>query len=149
MAGLNEPNDESVDVDLPLPTAGASPNSKSRETVRSQLPVREHMGKSPLSSTPLSASVVASPDPPASGLKKETARVSSAPDPFPSAGETKNPEPRVEMPYVAPQNFFSCCCVCRKKTNAALVDSARAFGNDFDYSDLDLFFLSHGKLYCY
>jgi hypothetical protein len=105
MAGLNEPNDESVHVDLPLPTAGTSPDSKPRETVPSQLPVRERMGKSPLRSTPLSASVVASPDSPASGLKKETARVPPAPDPFPSAGETKNPEPRIEMPYVAPQNF--------------------------------------------
>ena len=105
MAGLNEPNDESVHVDLPLPTAGTSPDSKARETVRSQLPLRERMGKSPLSSMPLSASVVASSDSPASGLKKETARVPSAPDPFPSVGETKNPEPRTEMPCVASQNF--------------------------------------------
>src|SRR5438874_11306957 len=105
MAGLNEPNDESVHVDLPLPTAGTSPDSKSRETVRSQLPVRERMGKSPLFSTPLSASVVASPDSPASGLKKEPARLPLAPAPFPSAGETKNAEARLQMPYFAPQNF--------------------------------------------
>jgi hypothetical protein len=105
MAGLNEPNDESVRVDLPLPTAGKSTDSKSRETLENQLPVPERMGKSALPSTPLSTSVVASLDSPASGLKKETARVRPAPDPFPSAGETKNPEPRIEMPYVAPQNF--------------------------------------------
>jgi hypothetical protein len=50
MAGLNEPNNETVRVDVPLPTPGKSPdpNIKSRETVRIQLPVRETMGKLPL-----------------------------------------------------------------------------------------------------
>jgi len=50
MAGLNEPNNETVRVDVPLPTPGRSPdpNIKSRETVRIQLPVREPMGKLPL-----------------------------------------------------------------------------------------------------
>jgi len=50
MAGLNEPNNETVRVDVPLPTPGKSPdpNIKSRETVRIQLPVREPMGKLPL-----------------------------------------------------------------------------------------------------
>lgn len=115
MAGLNEPNEESVHVDLPLPTAGTSPDSKSGETVRSQLPVRERMGKSPVSLTPLSASVVASQDSPASGLKKETARVPPATDSFPSAGETKNPEPRIEMPYVAPQNFSAAVASAENK----------------------------------
>jgi hypothetical protein len=64
---------------------------------------------------PLSASVVASPDSPASGLKTETARVPPAPAPFPSAGETKNPEPRIEMPYVAPQNFSAAVASAEKK----------------------------------
>lgn len=115
MAGLNEPNEEGVHVDLPLPTAGTLPDSKSGEIVRSQLPVPERMGKSPLSSTPLSESVVASPDSPGSGLKKETARVPHAPDPLPSGGETKNPEPRIEMPYVAPQNFSAAVASEAKK----------------------------------
>ena len=106
MAGLNEPNDKGVGVDLPLPTAGESPdpNIKSRETVRIQLPVREPMDKPPVFSTPLSASVMASSDSPASGLKTETARVPFVPDPFPSAAETKKPQPRIGMSYVAPQN---------------------------------------------
>ena len=115
MAGLNEPNDESVHVDLPHPTAGKSSDSMSRETVRIQLPVHESVDNPPISSMPLTASVVASPDSPASGLKKEPARLPPAPAPFPSAGETKNPEPRIEMPYVAPQNFSAAVASAGKK----------------------------------
>src|SRR5258707_15840421 len=50
MAGPNEPNNETLRVDVPLRTPGKSPdpNIKSRETVRIQLPDREPMGKSPL-----------------------------------------------------------------------------------------------------
>jgi hypothetical protein len=50
MAGPNEPNNETVRVDVPPPTPGKSADSniKSRETVRIQLPVREPMGKAPL-----------------------------------------------------------------------------------------------------
>jgi len=50
MADPNEPNNETLRVDVPLPTPGKSPdpNIKSRETVRIQLPVREPMGKAPL-----------------------------------------------------------------------------------------------------
>jgi hypothetical protein len=50
MAGPNEPNNETVRVDVPPLTPGKSPdpNIKSRETVRIQLPVREPVGKAPL-----------------------------------------------------------------------------------------------------
>ena len=50
MASPNEPNNESVRIDLPLPTAEKSPdpNIKPRETVRIQLPLREPLGKPPL-----------------------------------------------------------------------------------------------------
>jgi hypothetical protein len=50
MARPNEPNNETVRVDVPPPTPGKSPdpNIKSRETVRIQLPVHEPMGKAPL-----------------------------------------------------------------------------------------------------
>ena len=50
MPGPNEPNDENLRVDVPLPTPGKSPdpNIKSRETVRIQLPLREPLGKPPL-----------------------------------------------------------------------------------------------------
>src|SRR5204863_9992752 len=98
MAGLNEPNNETVRVDVPIPSPVTSPDPtiKSRETVRIQLPVREPMGKLPLHnptelppsagsaaqglqpsqfSPPLSASVMPAPESPDSGLKKETLRV--------------------------------------------------------------------------
>lgn len=99
MAGVNEPSDESVDVDLPHPTPGKSADSniKSGETVQVQMPVPEPVDK------PSVSSVMGSTDSPASGLKKETARVSLVPDPLPSA-ETKNPQQQIETPYVAPQD---------------------------------------------
>ena len=125
MAGLNEPNNETVRVDVPLPTPGKSPdlNIKSRETVRIQLPVREPMGKLPLHnpteppppagsagqdlhpsqfSPPLSVSVMPAPESPASGLKKETLRVPLVSEPLPSQGRMKNP--LIPMPHVVPQS---------------------------------------------
>ena len=127
MAGLNEPNNETVRVDVPLPTPGksADPNIKSRETVRIQLPVREPMGKLPLHnptelaapagstaqdlhpsqfSPPLSVSVMPAPESPASGLKKETLRVPLESDPLASAGSMKNTPPVIPMPHVVPQS---------------------------------------------
>ncbi len=127
MAGLNEPNNETVRVDVPLPTPGKSPdpNIKSRETVRIQLPVREPMGKLPLHnptelaapagstaqdlhpsqfSPPLSVSVMPAPESPASGLKKETLRVPLESDPLASAGSMKNTPPVIPMPHVVPQS---------------------------------------------
>jgi hypothetical protein len=124
MAGLNEPNNETVRVDVPLPTPGKSPdpNIKSRETVRIQLPVRETMGKLPLHnptelpppagstaqdlhpsqfSPPLSASVPP-PESPNSGLKKETLRVPLVPEPPVSQERMKNP--LMPMPHVVPQS---------------------------------------------
>ena len=115
MAGVNEPSDESVHVDLPHPTAGKSSDSMSRETVRIQLPVHESVDNPPISSMPLTASVTASLDSPASGLKKGTAGVPPVSDPCPSGGETKNPQPRVETPYVAPQNSSAAVASAGKK----------------------------------
>ena len=115
MAGVNEPSDESVHVDLPHPTAGKSSDSISRETVRIQLPVHESVDNPPVSSTPLPASVMGSADSPADGLKKETARVSLVPDPLPPAAETKNPQPRIEAPYIAPQNPSAAVASAEKK----------------------------------
>jgi hypothetical protein len=125
MAGPNEPNNETLRVDVPLPTPGKSPdpNIKSRETVRIQLPVREPMGKLPLHnpteppppagsaaqdlhpsqfSPPLSASVMPAPESPASGLKKETLRVPLVSEPLASEGGMKNP--LIPMPHVVPQS---------------------------------------------
>jgi len=125
MAGPNEPNNETVRVDLPLPTPGKSPDPdiKSRETVRIQLPVREPMGKLPLHnptelappagstaqdlhpsqfSPPLSASVMPAPESPDSGLKKETLRVPLVSEPSVSRERMKNP--LMPMPHVVPQS---------------------------------------------
>jgi len=125
MAGLNEPNKETVRLDLPLPTSGRSPdpNIKSRETVRIQLPVRETMGKLPFHnpvelpppggsavqdlhlsqfSPPLSASAKPAPESPDSGLKKETLRAPLVSDPPVSQERTKNP--LAPMPHVVPQS---------------------------------------------
>jgi hypothetical protein len=50
MPSPNEPNNETLRVDLPLAAPGKSPdpNRKSRETVRIQLPLREPGGKAPI-----------------------------------------------------------------------------------------------------
>jgi hypothetical protein len=127
MAGPNEPNNETVRVDVPVPTPGRSPdpNIKSRETVRIQLPVHEPMGKLPLHnptelappagstaqdlhpsqlSPPLSASVMPAPESPDSGPKKETLRVPLASEPTASAGPPKNTPPVIPMPHVVPQS---------------------------------------------
>ena len=126
MASLNEPNNESVRIDLPLPTAEKSPdpNIKPRETVRIQLPVREPLGKAPVhapteprnppSFSPLSASVMPAPESPSSGPKKETARIPLVPDPLPSAGQMKNTQ-SVIMPNVAPRNPSSAIAPAEKK----------------------------------
>jgi hypothetical protein len=146
MASPNEPNNESVRIDLPLPTAEKSPdpNIKPRETVRIQLPFREPLGKPPLDaptepqpatgpagqgvastqfsrpanppsfSTPLSASVMPAPESPASGPKKETARIPPVPDPRPSAGQMKNTQ-SVIMPNVSPRNPLSAIAPAEKK----------------------------------
>ena len=118
MAGLNEPNNETVRVDVPLPTPGKSPdpNIKSRETVRIQLPVRETMGKLPLhnpAELPPPAGSTAqdlhpsqfsppSPESPDSGPKKETLRLPLVSEPPVSQERMKNPP--MPMPHVVPQS---------------------------------------------
>lgn len=111
MAGVNEPSEKSAQVDLPHPTAGESSDSISREAVRIQLPAHEPADNRPISSTPLPASV----DPPASGLKKEMPRVAAVPEPCPSTSETKNSQPRIETPAVAPQNSLPAVASEEKK----------------------------------
>jgi hypothetical protein len=99
MAGTNEAKNESVRIDLPLPTAVETPGQNIKETVRIQLPLREAVSKPPSFSPPLSASVLPAPDSPVSGPKNETVRI-----PIPSAGQIKNTQSRVPVPNVAPHN---------------------------------------------
>jgi hypothetical protein len=136
MAGPNESNDDTVRVDLPLPTSAKTADQNIKQTVRVRLPVREPLGKAPphtpteprpaagsaahdLASSqfsppanppsfspPSSALVMPAPDSPASGLKKETLRVPLVSDPPASAGRMKNTPPPVPMPHVVPQNFL-------------------------------------------
>jgi hypothetical protein len=140
MAGPNEPNNETVRVDSPLPTAGKSPdpNTKSRETVRIQLPVRESMGKLPLHnpmelappavstvqglhpgqfSQPLSTSVMPAPESPDSGLKKETFPVPLVSEPPGSQERMKNP--LMPMPHVVPQ--ISLTAAASREKNSMLL----------------------------
>jgi hypothetical protein len=99
MAGPNEPKNESVRVDLPIPSTGETRGQNIKQTVRIQLPLREAVSKPPSFSPPLSASVLPAPDSSVSGPKNETVRI-----PIPSAGQIKNTQSRVPVPNVAPHN---------------------------------------------
>src|SRR6266478_3899291 len=140
MAGPNDPNNESVRIDLPVPTPTKTAENI-KQTVRIQLPAREPAGKPgpaggspaqdvafghlsppanpPSFSPPLSASVMPAPDSPAFGPKKETARIPPIPDPLPSAGQMKNAQSVIAMPHVAPQN--SLIAVAPREKNLMLL----------------------------
>src|SRR6266540_56995 len=137
MASPNEPNNETVRIDSPLPTPAKTADQNIKQTVRIQLPVREPVGKPgpaggsaaqdlasghlsrpanpPSFSPPLSASVMPAPDSPVSGPKKETARMPPMPDPFPSAGQMKNTQSDIAMPHVVPLNFLIAAAPREKK----------------------------------
>ncbi len=136
MASPHEPKTETVRIGLPIPGAGKSPDQKVKETVRIQLPARESQVTPPSFSPQLSAAVMPAPDSPSLGPKKETIRVPVIPNPISSAGQMKSTKSAVAIPGVASQNSLI----------AALVDTARRFGRDFDYSDLDLPFLKLWKI---
>ena len=103
MAGPNQSKKEAIELPVPPLEKPPDPNIKQRETARIQLPVREPMGKTPLSipiPTPMPAPVAHAPD--SSGLRKETLRVSDMLDS--PAAEMKKTEPLIAMPGVAAQN---------------------------------------------
>ena len=119
MTEPNEPKKETTRI--PFAPAAAEkppdPNTKSRDTVRIQLPLREppiHVLPEPQSAVPevvppqffqppqpppvaVSASVMPAPDLPSSGPIKETVRIPL------SAVQTKKTQPLAAMPEVAPQ----------------------------------------------
>src|SRR5437899_8239488 len=97
MAGPNEPQKETVRVDLPLPISAKSPDTsvKPRETVRIQLPVRDARDVAPTELfVPPNQSAVApvprTPDPVPLDISKDTTRLSPAPAKGPAAGGLKN-----------------------------------------------------------
>jgi len=109
MAGPNEPQKETVRVDLPLPISAKSPDTsvKPRETVRIQLPVRDARDVAPTELFgPPNQSAVAPvpPDPVPLELRKETARISPAPAKGPALAEMKNTEAFVATPNLGSQN---------------------------------------------
>ena len=121
-----------------------------KQTVRIQLPVREPVGKEglhtpadteagtespaqnlassqfsrpvtgPSFSPPLSASVIPAPELPASGPKKETARILPMPAAVPSASRMKNAQSVTAMPHVVPQNALIDAAVAREKSATLL-----------------------------
>jgi hypothetical protein len=119
MTEPNEPKKETTRI--PFAPAAAEkppdPNTKSRDTVRIQLPLREppvHVLPEPQPAipeaapaqffqppqpppVPVSASVMPAPDLPSSGPIKETVRIPL------STVQTKKTQPLVAMPEVAPQ----------------------------------------------
>jgi hypothetical protein len=124
MTEPNEPKKETTRIPL-TPAAVeklAAPNTKSRDTVRIQLPLREppvRVSTEPQSvptsavqdvispqlfqpppspSAPLNTSVMPAPDLPSSGPIKETVRIPLR------AVQTKKTQPLVAMPETAPQN---------------------------------------------
>ena len=123
MTEPNEPKKETTRISV-TPEIGEKPpetNTKSRDTVRIQLPLREspvHIltesqravqeGDSPQffqppqpPPVPLNAAVMPAPDLPSSGLIKETVRI-----PLPTV-QTKKTQPLVAMPEVAPHQSAS------------------------------------------
>jgi len=120
MTEPNEPKKETTRIPFD-PTAAEKPpdpNTKSRDTVRIQLPLREppvHVLTEPQPAVqevaspqvfqppqsppvPVSASVMPAPDLPSSGPIKETVRIPL------SAVQMKKTQPLTAMPEVAPQN---------------------------------------------
>src|SRR6266487_7145622 len=119
MTEPNEPKKETTRISFPPPAAEKppDPSTKSRDTVRIQLPLREppghvltepqpavpevpspHFFQPPPPPSPSSASVMPAPDLPSTGPTKETVRIPL------SAVQMKKTQPLVAMPEVAPQS---------------------------------------------
>ncbi len=104
MAGPNEPNNESVRVDLPLPTAGKppKPNIKPHETVRIQFPFHDSRDAAAAQSFRAPSPSAIAPAPPTPDSlplepRKETAGISPAP-------AAEKAQPFVATPNLAPRN---------------------------------------------
>ena len=122
MAGPNEPQKETVRVDLPLPSSAKSPDAsvKPRETVRIQLPVRDARDVAPTELFgPPNQSAIApvprTPDPVPLEPRKETARISPAPAKGAAPAQMKNTEAFVATPNLGSRNAPGAVVPAEKK----------------------------------
>jgi hypothetical protein len=122
MAGPNEPQKETVRVDLPLPISAKSPDTsvKPRETVRIQLPVRDARDVAPteLLGPPNQSAVAPVPraaDPVSFEPRTETARISPALAKGPAPAQMKNTEAFVVTPNLGSQNAPGAVAPAEKK----------------------------------
>ena len=153
MADPNEPEKEDVRIALPPQPVAKAPgtDTRSRDTVRIQLPPRQPSNKVPLSS-PTQPSVppqtsgaqslppppVFSPEPSAPpvvsaapdltslGPKKETARIALMPEPPArpaSAVQMKKTQPLIPMPQITPQSAPIAVTLTEKAKGSAMMDA--------------------------
>ena len=164
MAEPDQPKKETVRIQLPHPpvTKPSEPSVKPHETVRIQLPVRETGSppvpspsqsapenissanffpppKPPAASRPLSASVAPPPIPPPSGPKKETVRIPDARTVALVSEKDSAADRDAQRRFTKSADR---CSTGREKLHAAVLDASRYVRVDFDYPDLDVFFLA-------
>ena len=165
MAEPDQPKKETVRIQLPHPpvTKPSEPSVKPHETVRIQLPVRE-TGTSPVPSPSQSApgeyffhelfpaaeaasclaSVIrfsaSSSDSTPFRTEKGDRAHSVTPEPLRSS--QKKTQPLIAMPNVVSQNPPIAVAPVEKSSMLAVLDASRYVRIDFDYPDLDVFFLA-------
>jgi hypothetical protein len=104
MADPNELQEEAINPEPPLPTAGKPPDMKMRETARIQTPLRgDGDAASTQFSRPPNPSVAVSDSVPLE-LSKETMRISSVAASSPVGTQIKTPQPFVPSPDLASGN---------------------------------------------
>ena len=122
MAGPNEPQKETVRVDLPLPISAKSPDTsvKPREMARIQLPVRDARDVAPTelfgpSNQSAVAPVPRATDPVPLEPRTETARISPALAKGPAPAQMKNTEAFVATPNLGSRNAPGAVAPAEKK----------------------------------
>ncbi len=158
MTEPNEPKKETTRISVAPEVAEKPPetNTRSRDTVRIQLPLREppvHILTEPQPAVqeggspqffqppqpppvPLNAAVMPAPDLPSSGpIKRDSSH-------SPSDGSDEKDSTACHHARDGTAESFNCCGGRGEKSNADVVAAAWCFRRDFDYSDLDLSFLN-------
>jgi hypothetical protein len=108
MADPNEPQEDAVRLNSPVPTAGKPSDMKMRETVRIQVPLRDDRDSvSPQffrPSNPSAAPLTPVPDSTPLAPKKETMRISAVAVASPVGTEIKDARPFVSTPDLSSRN---------------------------------------------